>query len=131
MLAFLYNSAGVADLVGLFDRFELDVADGAPTIRPKPSADTAFENPPSLLKEAQDVGLLHVSRPTHELVRTLPAWKGTRVAGGELFSISPGENRWHFLLVNESAIVTISPRRGVVGDADFYDRLATLRVEFA
>lgn len=83
--------------------------------------------PADLVKEVPELGLLEVTALTTTTRRRLPAWRGARVAGGELFRDEiEGQGRY-FLLATTSLLVTVLPDEEWVQEVP--RRLAGLAVE--
>lgn len=123
------------DLLGIFSQVQIVEGDFGLELRPKGSAAFARYPGATMLKEIPSVGLLQMRELTGVAARGLPKWRGTRVAGGELFvNGDPSEassdcSKTSFFLVGSTAITFVAPAarppRGVL------ERLGKLEVGWA
>jgi hypothetical protein len=98
-----------SDLIRILRRFifvedELGVA-----IQPRDRGRTPFDDNASILKEIPGLGLLEVTGRTAATSVALPAWRGTRTAGGELFRDTVDNRQDYFVLVSPEMKATIIP----------------------
>lgn len=80
----LYNGSA-HDLISIFDLFEIIEDPLGLHLQPRDPDRTSLAKEPSLLREVPYVGLLQVRPMTRRMARTVPRWRGTAAAGGELF----------------------------------------------
>ncbi len=116
------NSIGVAyhwstdpaELLALFEEFELREEEAGVAMRPRTAAVevTEFPQPPSVAIRVEDLGIVEAYPATRQSVRAVPAWAGTPTSGGELF-LGGQAGAEFFLLAARSAVATISPQAGV------------------
>ena len=108
----LNGPSSTDDLIGLFNSFTLTEVDAGVVMTSLDPSTVAFEEPSSVMKVVPQMGLLEVSPLTPRLRSTLPAQRGTRTLGGQIYVDEPvdGElNRMHFVLVSRSAFTSVTP----------------------
>jgi hypothetical protein len=116
-------------LVGLFDLFRIEeYADGT-TLTPRNTAEVTFEDGPELAKRFPQLGLVVTRRLTARAAQNVPRWRGTPVAGGDLYVVDKDTQRAHFVLVAENAITTILPNREE-STQTVADKIAGLKVRW-
>jgi hypothetical protein len=98
-----------SDLIRILKRFTFIEDPTGVTIRPKDRGRTPFEDSASILKEIPGLGLLEVTGRTAGTSVGLPAWRGTRTAGGELFRDTVDNRQDYFVLVSPEMKATIIP----------------------
>jgi hypothetical protein len=98
-----------SDLVRILGRFIFVEDETGVSIRPKDRGRTLFDDSASILKEIPGLGLLEVTGRTAGTSVGLPAWQGTRIAGGELFLDTVDNRQDYFVLVNPEMKATIIP----------------------
>ena len=97
------------DLIDVFDRFDVLEDAAGLHLQPRDPGQVKFAREPSLLREVPRVGVLQIRPMTPQVARTVPTWRGTVVAGGELFvGRRPGNlhlvlvgNRSHTLIMRQ------------------------------
>jgi hypothetical protein len=97
------------DLIGTLRRFTFVEDDTGVTIRPRDRGRAPFDHSASVLKEVPGLGLLEVTGRTPGTSVGLPAWRGTRTAGGELFRDTVDDRQDYFVLVSPEMTATIIP----------------------
>jgi len=98
-----------SDLIRILRRFTFVEDETGVTIRPKDPGRTPFDDSASVLKEIPGLGLLEVTGRTPGTSVGLPARRGTRTAGGELFRDTVDNRQDYFVLVSLEMKATIVP----------------------
>jgi hypothetical protein len=101
-----------SDLIRILKRFIFVEDETGIAIQPKDRGRTPFDDSASVLKEIPGLGLLEVTGRTAGTSVGLPAWRGTRTAGGELFRDKADNRQDYFVLVSPEMKATIVPDPG-------------------
>jgi hypothetical protein len=97
------------DLIRILRRFTFVEGETGVAIQPKDKGRTPFDDSASILREIPGLGLLEVTGRTAATSVGLPAWRGTRTAGGELFRDTVDNRQDYFVLVSPEMKATIIP----------------------
>lgn len=100
---------GTAEVLGLLRSVRIAESEHGLSLRPEPSAGSAFARPATLIKEVPGLGLLELSRRTKEHTAQLPPWKGVAVASGELFRDTLSDGSPFFVLASSELWATVVP----------------------
>lgn len=101
-----------SDLIRIFQRLAIVEDQTGVTIQPRDRGRTPFDDSASVLKEVPGLGLLEVTGRTPGTSVGLPARRGTRTAGGELFRDTVDGRQDYFVLVSSEMRATIIPDPG-------------------
>ena len=125
-----YGSDDSATVIALFDSFRIrELPAGAMTLKPRSGSGVSVDEPPTVAKTIDGVGIVEAFTVTRASVRMIPRWGGARVRGGELF-MDRASGSDYFVLAGRSAIATIVPEQGAALD-DVATGLESLVVEWA
>lgn len=123
----LYNGAA-HDLIQIFERFHIIEQPLGIRLVPTQPQRTPLAKEPMVLREVPDVGLLQITPLTPRVARTVPKWRGTQLAGGELYrGQRPGD--LHFVLVGARSH-TLIMRGGEDCTKQELSQLSRLRVDW-
>ncbi|MGW1542013.1 hypothetical protein ACWCPM_17575 [Streptomyces sp. NPDC002309] len=100
---------GAAEVLGLLRSVRIAESEHGLSLRPEPSAGSAFARPATVIKEVPGLGLLELSRRTKEHTAQLPPWKGVAVASGELFRDTLSDGSPFFVLASAELWATLVP----------------------
>jgi hypothetical protein len=116
------------DLIDVFDRFDLLEDAGGIHLQPRDPGQVRFAREPSLLREVPGVGVLQIRPMTPQVARTVPPWRGTAVAGGELF-VGRRPGNLHLVLVGKRSH-TLIMRQGEDCGKDDLSQIQRMSVDW-
>ena len=125
-----YGASDSSAMIALYECFDIRELPGqAVTLTPRPASRVSIDEPPTIAKTVDHLGIVEAFAVTRASVRMIPRWSGARVRGGELFKdrVSGAD---YFVLAGRSAISTIVPRPAADLD-DVAAHLSSLAVEWA
>jgi len=123
-----YNADSAGELLGILAQVRISESAFGVTLAPQDPVQTPITHV-SVVKDLPGLGLLQIEPATPELIKSLPGWPGSTVAGGELFIDNTDGGGSTFVLAGRSAITRIIPDPDDAVDK-LLPALAELRIDW-
>ncbi|MDP8960128.1 MAG: hypothetical protein M3N32_00615 [Actinomycetota bacterium] len=125
---FAYHSS-VNDVLTLFQQLDVHETEFGPTVSPKRGSRLTVARPAEVTKDIPGIGPIECVELSRETARHLPAWKGTRVHGGEVFKDEHVTGDAYYVFVTDTVVGVLLPSPDVT-DAEALELLDGLSLEW-